>query len=66
MDIYGFCYEIQYISSPICLIDMTLTEYTKGDMKNIHTKFEVDQRKFNFSLNYDILVNFSYSYLLLS
>ena len=49
MDIYGFCYEIQYISSPISLIDLKLIEYTKGSMVNIHTKFEVYQRKFYFS-----------------
>ena len=53
MDIYRFCYEIQYISSLIGSIELV----------NIHTKFEVNQRKFYFSYNYDILVNLSYLYL---
>ena len=45
MDIYGFCYEIQYISSPIGLINLKLTEYTKEGMMNNHNKFEVILRK---------------------
>ena len=49
MDINGFHYEIWHISFPIVLIDLKLTECTKGDMINIHTKFEVILRKFNFS-----------------
>ena len=45
MDIYGFHYETQHISSPIGPIDLKLTECTKGGMMNIHTKFEVSLRK---------------------
>ena len=41
MDIYRFPYEIQYISSPIGLIELKLTECSKGGMENIHTEFEV-------------------------
>ena len=49
MDIYGFCYETQYISSPIGSTELKLTECTKGGMVNIHTKFEVNWRKIYFS-----------------
>ena len=41
MDIYGFCYELLYISFPIHPIDLKPTEYTHGGVVNIHTKFEI-------------------------
>ena len=37
MDICGFCYELQYILSPIAPIDLKLTECTKRGMMNIPT-----------------------------
>ena len=40
MDINGFGYEWWYISFPIDLIDLKLTEYTHGGVVNIYTKFK--------------------------
>ena len=37
MDIDRFHYELQYISFPIDLIDLKLTECTHGDVVNVCT-----------------------------
>ena len=41
MDIDGFHYKLWYISFPIDLMDLKLTECTHGVMVNIYTRYEV-------------------------
>ena len=56
MDIDGFCYEWQYNSFPIDLINLKFTGCTHGVVVNIYTNFEVIWTKSNFMSNLRYLI----------